>query len=129
MERTNGGGGKGKGPETAKQTPRKGKAALPQRKTAVPLKAEQQPSKSAIAWTEVVSRRAKKAQTTEKGAKTATTATTPATAAKKVPAKKEGKQQTSKQRKEPQMVAVTVTCPPGRYEETIREARQKVKLE
>ncbi|KMQ84585.1 gag-like protein [Lasius niger] len=109
MGRANGGSGKGKGPETAKQMSQEAKPRCRRGR-----------------------RPAKKAQTTEKRAKTATTATTattPATTAKKVLAKKEGKQQTSKQRKEPQMAAVIVTCPSGRYEETIREARQKVKLE
>lgn len=80
-------------------------------------------------WATVVSRKAKRREKkTEEKQETGGKKGTPdkAGTATKVT---EEKKVTSNLRKEPKMAAITVTCPKGKYEEILREARNKINIE
>lgn len=72
---------------------------------------------------------------TRRRKKTASAEVTAVKGADKVTKQKNNPAKTKKQpqpitkRKEPRTAAVTITCLPGKYEETLREARQKIKME
>ncbi|XP_029171352.1 uncharacterized protein LOC114940769 [Nylanderia fulva] len=92
------------------------------RKSAPPQPQQQQQQQQQ--WSTVVSRRtAQKAKGTKQPPAPKAGAPIPATA-------QNGKQRPGppKKRREPNTAAITITCPPGKYEEVMSEARQKIGL-
>lgn len=100
-----------------------------------PLKKEEKPQvpkqgkeiqKDTASWSEVVSRKSRRAAATVAKVTAAKKETGEGRRAPNPTPPKPAKQvQPPTKRKEPRRAAVTITCPPGTYEQTLREARLK----
>ncbi|KMQ89094.1 gag-pol polyprotein [Lasius niger] len=98
--------------------------AKPQQQQQAVRPAQQKGKENSI-WAMVVRREA--AQKEKKAAQAATQGKAANAEKKRPPSASKPKNET-KARREPKTAAVTVTCPPGQYEETMREARMKINL-